>query len=96
MENFSVRFADFLEDIAQRARALTVGRLAKGITLTALGLGAFVLAFVALVLLGIALFKLLAIGVGVTLAYAILGGLFLVAGMFIWRKRNRIPEEAHD
>ena len=95
MENFSARFADFLEDIARRARELTVDRLAKGITVAALGLGVAVLAFVALIFLGIGIFRLLAAGVGETNAYAILGGLFLIAGLFVWRKRNRIPEEQH-
>lgn len=95
MENFSARFADVLEDIAQRARALTVDRLAKGITIAALGLGALVLAFAALLFLGIGLFRLIAVGVGETAAYAIVGGLFLIAGMFLWRKRNRIPEETN-
>lgn len=95
MENFSARFADFLEDIATRARALTVDRLAKVITLTAAGIGAGVLAVVALTFLGIGIFKLLATGVGETLAFAILGGLFLIAGWFVWRKRNQIPEDSN-
>ncbi len=95
MENFSVRFADFLEDIAQKARALTVDRLAKGITMAAIGIGVAVLGLVALIFLGVAIFRLLAIGVGVTLAYTILGGLFLVAGWFFWRKRNRVSEESN-
>ena len=95
MENFSVRFADFLEDLAQKARALTVDRLAKGITMAAIGIGAAVLALVALIFLGLGLFRLLAIGVGETWAYAILGGLFLIAGAFFWRKRNMISEDPH-
>jgi len=95
MENFSVRFADFLEGIAEKARGLTVDRLGKAITLTALGIGAVVLGLVALIFLLVALFRLLAIGVGETPAYAILGGLFLIAGWFLWRKRNKIPEDSH-
>ena len=95
MENFSVRFADFLEDLAQKARALAVDRLAKGITMAAIGIGAAVLALVALIFLGLGLFRLLAIGVGETWAYAILGKLFLIAGAFFWRKRNMISEDSH-
>ena len=95
MENFATRFADFLEGIAERARALTVDRLAKVITLGAVGIGAAVLALVALVFLGVGLVRLLALGVGETPAYAILGGLFLIAGWFFWRKRNQISEDSN-
>ena len=95
MENFSVRFADFLEGVAEKARALTVDRLGKAITLTALGIGAAVLGLIALIFLIVAIFRLLAIPVGATGAYAILGGLFLIAGWFLWRKRNQIPEDSH-
>ena len=96
MENFSVRFADFLEDLTQNARALTVDRLAKGITMAAIGIGAVVLALIALIFLGVGLLRLLAIGVGATWAYAILGGLFLIVGSFFWRKRNKIYKDSHD
>ena len=95
MENFATRFADLLEGIAERARALTVDRLAKVITLGAVGIGAAVLALVALVFLGVGLFRLLALGAGETPAYAILGGLFLIAGWFFWRKRNQISEDSN-
>lgn len=95
MENFAARFADFLEGIAAKARSLTVDRLGKAITLTAIGIGAAVLGLVALIFLIVALFRLLAAGVGETGAYAILGGLFLIAGWFLWRKRNETPEDVH-
>ena len=39
MENFAVRFADFLEDLAKRARAMTVDRLTKIITYVGIGIG---------------------------------------------------------
>ena len=95
MENFSVRFADFLEHLAQRARALTVDRLAKGITMAAIGLGVAMLALVALIFLGVGLFRLLAMGVGETWAYTILGGLFMITGAFLWMKRYRISEDSN-
>ncbi len=94
MENFSVRFADFLESLAEKARALTVDRLAKVITIAGMGIGVAVLGVVALIFLGVGVFRLLAIGVGETSAYAILGGLFLVAGWFVWRKRYQISDDA--
>ena len=89
----AVRFADLIEGIARRARALTVDRLGRAITLTALGMGVALLVFVALVLICIGLFRLLATGLGATAAYAILGGLFLAAGWLFWRRRIHLPEE---
>ncbi len=87
-ESQAARFADLMEGIAEKARALTVDRLARAVTLTALGLGAAVLAVAALFFLFVALFRLLAIGVGATAAYAVLGGLCLAAGWMVWRRRS--------
>lgn len=93
-ESYAARFADLLEGIAARVRSLTVDRLDRGITLTAFGMAAAVLAVAALVLLGVALFRLLAIAAGATGAYAVFGGLFLAAGWLSWRKGRQEPEEA--
>lgn len=93
MESQAARFADLVEGIAAKARAISVDRLARAITLTALGLGAALLVLVALVLACVGLFRLLAIGVGATAAYAIFGGLFLAAGWLSWRKRRHVAEE---
>lgn len=94
-ESQAARFADLIEGIAGKARALSVDRLARAITLAALGLGAALLVLVALIFACLALFRLLAVGVGVgvTAAYAIFGGLFLAAGWLSWRKRSYVPEE---
>ena len=92
-QSYSARFADLVEGIARRVRALTVERLATAITFTALGMGVALLALAALVLACVAIFRLLAVGVGVTGAYAIFGGLFLGAGWLIWRRRAPAPEE---
>lgn len=88
-ESQAARFADLLEGAAARARALTVDRLARGITLAALGLGAAALAAAALAFLFAALFRLLAAGVGATAAYAVLGALFTAAGWLVLRRRSR-------
>ncbi len=97
MENFAVRFADLLESVAQRVRSMTVDRLSRIITLVGIGLGATVLGLVALVFILIGLFRLLAIAIGVTGAYAAFGGLFVVIGALVWRMRNakNIPGEAN-
>lgn len=94
-ESQASRFADLLEGIARKARELTVDRLARGITLTALGLGAASLVLVALVLACIGVFRLLAAGLGATSAYAVLGGLSLAIGWLFWRKRVHVSEEPH-
>ena len=81
-----------MEGIAGKARALAVERPARVITITALGLGVALLVIVTLIFLCVALFRLLAAGLGVTAAYAVFGGLFLAAGWFCWRKRNHVAE----
>jgi hypothetical protein len=88
MENFAVRFADLLESVADRVRSMTVDRLSKAVTLIGIGLGAGLLAFIALVFIVVALFRLLSIPIGVTPAYAVFGGLFLIAGALVWRMRT--------
>lgn len=88
MENFAVRFADLLESVAQRVRSMTVDRLSKAITLIGVGIGAGMLGFVALIFIVVALFRLVSIPVGVTAAYAIFGGLFVIAGALVWRMRT--------
>ncbi len=93
-ESQAARFADLLEEIAAKARALTVDRLAKGITFTTLGLGVAAMILVAIILACVGLFRLVAIGVGTTGAYAVLGGLSMVAGWLSWRRRSRYPEES--
>ena len=92
-ESYSARFADLLEGIARRVRAVTVERLATAITFTALGVGVVLLLLAGLVLACVGIFRLLAIGVGTAGAYAIFGGLFLGAGWLIWRGRAPAPEE---
>ncbi len=95
MENFAVRFADFLEDLAKRARAMTVDRVTKVVTYVSLGIGVALLGLVATIFLLVALFRFVAYWIGVTGAYAAFGGLFVVSGVFVWRKRIQQPEESH-
>ena len=51
MQEFATRFADFLEQIATRVRALTVDRVARVIKLSGLGILAAVLGLTAVVFL---------------------------------------------
>ncbi|MFP3914865.1 MAG: hypothetical protein ACLFWM_08315 [Actinomycetota bacterium] len=89
MEDFPARLASFLEDIAGRARALTVDRAAKAIRLTTLGMIAAAFAFMALVYFFLTVYGALEIPLGEWGAFAVLAGLFLVAGAFMWGKRNK-------
>ena len=93
MDDFPVKLADFLEGVASKARALTVDRVAQWTKMAALGLVVTVLALLAVLFLIIGLFRLLSSVIGVTPSYAALGGIFLVAGAFLWVRRTKPPKE---
>lgn len=88
MDEFAAGFADRLESIATKIRSMTVDRVDRILTIVAIGIVATVLALVALIFLTVALFRILANYTTVEGAYAILGGLFVIAGAFVWAKRN--------
>lgn len=92
MDEFAAKFADKLEEYAGKARALTVDRISKILTLTAMGLVVAFLAFITLTFVIVALFRLLAEFTTVEWAYAIFGGLFIVGGALVWRMRNNEPQ----
>lgn len=87
MDDYPAAIADFLEDIALKVRGLTVDKIRDATTWTAVGLVVGMIVLVLAIFLLIGLFRLLAYLVGVEAAYAILGGLFIVVGAFLWRKR---------
>lgn len=95
MEDFARRIPDLLESITERIRAMTVDRMAKVITYVALGIVAAALVFLALVFLFVGLFRILGelatkacdCTSGMEIAYAVVGGLFLLVGAFLWAKR---------
>lgn len=81
-----------LENTAGTVRGLTHDRVARWTKQVTLGTVAVVLFLLALALIGIGLFRLLAEVSGSTVAAsAIVGGLFLIAGAFLWSRRNRNP-----
>ena len=88
MDQFADKFADFLETQAQKVRSLTVDRLDRLIVVVALGIIAVVLGFITLTFLSIALFRIVATYVTSEGAYAIFGGLFIIAGAFVWTRRK--------
>ena len=94
MDDFPQRIAGFLEATATKVRSLTVDRVAKLVKWVALFPLLLILALAGVTFLLIGSFRLLAevIG-GVRIAYAAIGGLFLVAGVFLWSKRRPKAEE---
>lgn len=90
MDDFPARLSSFLEDIASRARAMTVDRAAKAVRMTTLGLIAAAFGLMALIFLLLTIYQALEIPLGEWGAYAVLAGLFLLVGAFMWGKRTRI------
>lgn len=88
MDDFPTKVADLLESIATRVRSMTVDRVAGWTKWAALGIVLAALGFLLIVFLLVGLFRLFGEVVGVTLAYAIIGGLFVIAGALLWSRRH--------
>lgn len=88
MDQLASSFADFLESTAKKARELTVDRAHRGVKFAAFGLVGLALLGVATTLLIRSAFHLVAHFTGLTGAYAIFGGLFIVAGVLMWSRRD--------
>ncbi len=93
MEDFPQRIAEMLESAAAKVRSLTVDRVATAIKWIALGPLLTVLALIAGIFLSIGLFRLGGELAGVKVAYAVVGGLFVLAAVFVWSKRHAKPED---
>ena len=92
MNDYPTQIADFLEETAGKVRSLTVDRLADAAKWTGVGIVAAMLGLVLGIFLVVGLVRLLAGLVGMQWSYTIIGGLFVIAGMFLWRMR--IPRKA--
>ena len=88
MDDFPAKIADLLENVATRVRAMTVDRLEGVAKWTAVGLVLATMALLVAIFLLVGTFRLLGELIGYELSYAILGGLFVVLGMFLWSKRR--------
>lgn len=93
MDDFPVKLADLLEGVSGKVRALTVDRVAQWTKMAALGLVVATLGLLAVLFLIIGLFRLLSSLIGVTPTYAVLAGIFLIAGAFLWVKRTKPPKD---
>ena len=93
MDDFPAKIADLLESVATRVRSMTVDRVAGIAKWTAVGVVLMVMASLIALFLLFGLFRLIGELIGFELTYAILGGLFVIAGMFLWSKRIPKPVE---
>ncbi len=104
MDDFSQRIPDMLESATERVRSLTVDRVARIIKIAALGLVITVLVVLALVFLFVGLARIFNgliahacsdCSWSMPVAYAALGGLFLLFGALLWsaRTKRKDPEE---
>jgi hypothetical protein len=89
MQEYATKFADFLEQVATRVRAMTVDRVARAIKLSGLGIVAAVLGLTSLVFLVWTIFGALEIPLTTAGAFAVFGVVLVVAGGFLWFTRSR-------
>jgi len=89
VDDFPTRFAEFLESIALKVRAMTVDRVARVLRLTALGLVVASLGIMALVFLLLTVYGALEIPLGPDGAFAVLALILLIGGVFMWSRRSK-------
>lgn len=87
MNDFPTQIADLLETVATRVRSLTVDRVAGWVMWVSVGIVAIVLGLALAIFLVVGLVRLLAGLVGMQWSYTIIGGLFVVIGMFLMKLR---------
>ena|SRR2546426_1633687 len=92
-DDWAVQTADTIERLVGSVRSNTSDRLVSVARLLVLGLLAAVMGTTALVLLAIGLVRLLDVYLpsGVWVADAIIGGIFTLGGLFLWRRAWRRP-----
>jgi len=88
------RAADVVEQAVVLVRDRTVLPAQRAAKAVVYGLLAAFFATTAAVLLGILLFRVLTIPLPVWAAWMVLGGIFVVAGVFCWSRRAIREEEA--
>jgi protein-S-isoprenylcysteine O-methyltransferase Ste14 len=96
MDDYATKLADLLEEIAQRVRSMTVDRVEKAAKWTAIGIVVAMLALLLFIFVLIGLFRILGTLMPIEWAYFIIGGIFVVVGVFLWRSRRPNPEEEID
>ena len=89
MQDYAARFADLLEQVALKIRAMTIDRIARVIKLTGLGILAAALALTALVFLVWTIFGALEIPFTTAGAFAVFGAVLAIGGGILWFQRSR-------
>jgi hypothetical protein len=89
MQDYAARFADLLEQVALKIRAMTIDRIARVIKITGLGILAAALALTALAFLVWTIFGALEIPLTTAGAFAVFGGVLAIAGGILWFQRSR-------
>jgi hypothetical protein len=89
MQDYAARFADLLEQVAMKVRAMTIDRIARAIKLTGLGILAAAMALTAVVFLVWTIFGALEIPLTTAGAFAVFGVVLAVAGGILWFQRSR-------
>lgn len=93
-DDWAATTADTIERLVDSVRSKTAEPVEKVARLVVYGVLAAIVGLAAGVLAAIGLFRVVVVLLDVVwqpevwLAYLILGGIFLVAGMFLWRKRT--------
>lgn len=89
MQEYATRFADLLEQVANRVRAMTVDRIARYIKVAGLGILAAVLGLTAVIFLVWTIFGALEIPLTTAGAFAVFGGVLVGGGAILWFMRSR-------
>jgi uncharacterized YccA/Bax inhibitor family protein len=88
MHEYAARFADLLEQVALKVRALTVDRVARIIKLTGLGILTASLVLTTLVFLLWAIFGALEIPLTTAGAFGVYAAVLIGAGGYLWFTRS--------
>lgn len=93
MDQFADKLADFLEAQAVKVRSMTVDRLDRIIIMASAGIVMVVLALIAITMLCIAIFNIVANYITTEGAYFAFGALFVIGGVIVWSKRTTKQEQ---
>jgi hypothetical protein len=88
MEELAARFAEVLEQVAIKVRSFTVEPVARVLRLAGLGILVATLGFSAVLFLFLAIFGALEIPLTTAGALAVVGGVLVGAGTYLWIKRT--------
>jgi preprotein translocase subunit SecD len=87
MSEWTTQAADTIEKTVLAIRDRTVGPATRGANYVVYGVFAACCAIVAVLLLAIVLFRVLTYAMPVWAAWMILGGIFVIGGLFCWTRR---------